>query len=584
MFKAVHNYFNQSISRLVMASFVFVLLFPLGFLASSLPEESWGSVRQEVLKKHLVIAHSVEESIDFYFRSFQKSAQIFANMVHLTSIEDKDIIQEHLNRFVKNSGSVVVASYLSLDDYSKVISIKDAYKPPVHNKNKVIEEPYLKYLSFGNRHRTISTISPVFRSSISKSPVVLVKTYISDEKFNQRGILYAEIRLDYIDSVCGNINIGSKERCIVVDSMGKVVTHPNQKWVNQITNLSKDRVVQNLRNGKSGTMSYKSSLLGKSNEAIDVGYTSMEKLSWGVIIAQPKLAIDSPMDKVMMTILKWLILGIIFALIIAYFLTRQITQPINSLVTKSQEADIRSDTFNLGAIPKNSPAEICKLWTAISSLVTRLQQSNEEVKKLNYSLHKDIEKATEKLRKTNRYLYTISSKDHLTNIANRRYFEDTVSKKLKQKVGERASIILIDVDKFKFINDEYGHEAGDLALIHIAKLMRQCTRDVDLPARLGGDEFVIYINNCGPRVLAKIAENLRKTVESTPIFWEGAKVNLSLSVGTVNCEINKKVTLAMLLKYADEAMYVSKEHGRNHVSAYSFKETKLLKLKQRVSS
>jgi len=110
--------------------------------------------------------------------------------------------------------------------------------------------------------------------------------------------------------------------------------------------------------------------------------------------------------------------------------------------------------------------------------------------------------------------------------------------------------------------------------------MRQCTRDVDLPARLGGDEFVIYINNCGPRALAKIAENLRKTVESTPIFWEGAKVNLSLSVGTVNCEINKKVTLAMLLKYADEAMYVSKEHGRNHVSAYSFKEAKLLKLKQ----
>jgi len=580
MFKAFHNYFNQSISRLVMASFVFVLLFPLGFLASSLPEESWGSVRQEVLKKHLVIAHSVEESIDFYFRSFQKSAQIFANMVHLTSIEDKDIIQEHLNRFVKNSGSVVVASYLSLDDYSKVISIKDAFKPPVHNKNEVIKDPYLKYLSFGNRHRTISTISSVFRSSISNRPVVLVKTYITDDKFNQRGILYAEIMLNYIDSVCGNINTSSKERCIVVDSMGHVVTHPLKKWIEQITNLSKDRVVHNLRSGQSGIMSYKSSLLGKNNEAIDVGYTSMEKLSWGVIIAQPKLAIDSPMDKVMMTILKWLILGIIFALVIAYFLTRQITQPINSLVTKSQEADIRSDTFNLGAIPKNSPAEICKLWTAISSLVTRLQESNEEVKKLNYSLHKDIVKATEKLRKTNRYLYAISSKDHLTKIANRRYFEDTVSKKLKEKVGERASIILIDVDKFKYINDEYGHEAGDLALIHIAKLMRQCTRDVDLPARLGGDEFVIYINNCGPRVLAKIAENLRKTVESTPIFWDGTQVNLSLSIGTVNCEINEKMTLAMLLKYADEAMYVSKEHGRNHVSSYSFKEAKQQKVKQ----
>lgn len=574
MLKAVLNYFNQSITRLVMASFVFVLLFPLGFLASSLPEESWGSVRQEVLDKHLLIASSVEESINLYFTAFQKSAQVFANMVNITSIEDKDVLQKNLNNFVRNSGNVVVASYLSLDDYSKVIAIKKAYKPPVYNKNKVIEDPYLKYLTFGNRHRAISTISPVFKSSISKRPVVLVKTYISDNKFNQRGILYAEVTLDYINSVCKKINMGSKERCIVVDSVGKTVSHPNLKWVESIINLSKNKIVQFLKNGQSGTMSFKSSLLGAKVEEIDAGYASIKKLAWGVIIAQPKLAIDSPMKKVMMTILKWLILGIVFALIIAYFLTRQIIRPINSLVTQSQEADIRSDNFNLGAIPKNSPAEIRKLWKAISSLVTRLQTTNQEVKKLNYSLHKDIEKATEKLRATNKYLYAISSMDHLTKIANRRYFEDTVQKRLKQKIGERASIILIDVDKFKFINDEYGHEAGDLALIHIAKLMKKCTRNVDLPARLGGDEFVIYINNCGPKALAQIAENLRKTVESTPIFWEETQVNLSLSVGTVNCEINEKVTLAKLLKYADDAMYVSKENGRNHVSAYSFTNKK----------
>jgi len=574
MLKAVLNYFNQSITRLVMASFVFVLLFPLGFLASSLPEESWGSVRQEVLEKHLLIASSVQESINLYFRTFQKSALVFANMVDLTSIEDSDILQEHLDKFVKNSGNVVVASYLSLDDYSKVISVKETYKPPVLNKNQVTEEPYLKYLTFGNRHRSISTISPVFRSSISKRPVVLVKTYISDKKFNQRGILYAEIRLDYINSLCKEINTGSKERCIVVDSVGKVVSHPNQKWVNSIKNLSKNKIIQDIKSGLSGTISLKSNLLSDKEEDIDAGYTVMKKISWGVIIAQPKLAIDSPMKKVMITILKWLVLGIVFALVIAYFLTRQIIRPINSLVLKSQEADIRSDNFNLGAIPKNSPAEICKLWTAISSLVARLQKTNKEVKKLNYSLHKDIEKATEKLRATNKYLYAISSMDHLTKIANRRYFEDTVRKKLKQKTGERASIILIDVDKFKFINDEYGHEAGDLALIHIAKLMKKCTRKVDLPARLGGDEFVIYINNCGPKALAKIAENLRKTVESTPIFWEESQINLSLSVGTVNCVINEKVSLAKLLKYADEAMYVSKEQGRNHVSAYSFNKRK----------
>jgi len=276
----------------------------------------------------------------------------------------------------------------------------------------------------------------------------------------------------------------------------------------------------------------------------------------------------------MMTIFKWLVLGIVLALGVAYVLTQQITKPINSLVIKSQEADIRSDTFNLGAIPKNSPLEICKLWSAISSLVSRLQESNKEVKKLNNSLSKDIEKATEKLRATNKYLYKISSNDHLTKIANRRYFEDSINKLLKMKVGERASIILIDVDKFKFINDEYGHEAGDLALKHIAKLMHKCTRKGDLPARLGGDEFIIYIRNCGPNSLAKIAENLRATVNNTPIMWGDQQIDLSLSIGTVNHVIDGKVTLDQLIKYADDAMYVSKENGRNNVSTYQFEKTK----------
>ena len=571
MHKAIYNYFNQSISRLIMASFVLVLLFPLGFLASSLPEESWGSVKQEVLAKHLLIARSIEESITLYFHSFQKATQVFANTADLTSIEEESLIQEYLDSFTKSMGSIVVASYLSLDDYSKIISIKDAYKPHLQNSNRVIEEPYLKYLTFGNRHRNISTISPVFKSTISKQPTVLIKTYIYDKKFNKRGIIYIEVGLAYIYGICGEINDSGKERCIVVDSSGHIVTHPNHEWTEEMKDLSEIKVVQQLRSGKSGTMSFKASFLDNTVEAIEAGYTLIEKLGWGVIIAQPKLELDSPMDKVMLTILKWLVIGVILALIIAYLLTQQITKPINSLVAKSQEADIRSDTFNLGVIPKNSPAEIGKLWAAISSLVARLQVSNKEVKKLNYSLHKDIEKATAKLRATNKYLYAISSKDHLTKIANRRYFEDSIKKILKKKIAERASIILIDVDKFKFINDEYGHEAGDLALIHIAKIMHRCTRKQDLAARLGGDEFVIYINNCGPKSLAKIAENLRQKVESTPIFWEGIKINLSLSIGIVNVEINQETTLPQLLKYADTAMYASKEQGRNHVSAYSLK-------------
>ncbi len=288
------------------------------------------------------------------------------------------------------------------------------------------------------------------------------------------------------------------------------------------------------------------------------------------MIVQPESELVSPFKQVINTVLTWLAVGIIISLLVAYILAQQITKPLNSLVIKSKEIGTRSDNFNLGKIPKNSPIEVSELWSALSALVSRLHKSNREVRKLNYSLSKDIEKATAKLRATNRYLYKISSNDHLTKIANRRFFEDSVNKIISNNGDESVGIIVIDVDKFKFINDEYGHEAGDLALKHIAAIMKESTRGKDIPARLGGDEFVVYINNCDDDVMLKIAENLRKKVQDQPIVWEGQSIPLSLSVGTVNCPAKMAKSLDQLLKFADEAMYESKEAGRNHVSSYVF--------------
>lgn len=566
MLNLIQNFFTRSISRLVMSSFVFVLLLPLGFLASSLPDRSWGSVKDEVLEKHLLIAKSTGETIRLYFSTYQKSLQVFAHTANLIHSKDPALFQKQLDEFLITLENVDVLSYVSLDNYSKVISVKPNPQE-VLNKNTINSDPFLKYLNLGNRHSSLRDVSPIFSSSVSKHPVVLVKAYVFDKTGNKRGVLFAEVGLNYINDVCGKINYGSKEYCSIVDSLGKVVAHPNQQWVKESHNLSKMLVVQKIKRGNSGTINFYSPHLGE--EAV-AGFATVEKLGWGVIVFQSQTNLDSPLREVMITILKWLIMGVFLALIVAYMLTLQITKPLSTLVLKSKEADIRTDSFNLGALPKNSPLEIAQLWSAISSLVSRLQESNTEVKKLNYSLSKDIEKATAKLRQTNKYLYKISSRDHLTNIANRRYFEDSISSIIKKSQGERASVILIDVDKFKFINDTYGHDAGDLALVHIAKLMKKCTREGDLPARLGGDEFVIYIKNCGPKSLNRVAENLRKTVEKSPIIWAGKTINLTLSIGTVNQEIDEKTSLTKLLKFADLAMYESKKISRNRVSAFSF--------------
>ena len=564
MSKLFHSLFKQSISRLVMGSFVFVLLLPLGFLASSMPEQSWGSVKKEILEKHLLIAKSTGETIRLYFSSYQKSLQVFANTADLVNTKQPEDFKPRMAELLKSLENVDVISYLSLDDYSRVVSIRPNAQGTFKNS---LDEPFLKYLTFGNRHTSIRDVSPVFKSTISNQPVVLVKTYVYDKHNTKRGILFVEVGLSFINDTCAKIGSGSKEYCSIVDSLGKVVAHPNKKWVDESYDLSTLAIVQKIKRGESGTMDFASEYL--QEEAV-AGYTTVEKLGWGVMIFQSKSALDSPLNEVMKTILKWLVFGIGLALVVAYFITRQITKPISMLVLKSKESGVRSNTFNLGDVPKNTPVEIAQLWIAISSLITRLQRSNNEVKKLNYSLSKEVKIATAKLRETNKYLYKISSRDHLTKIANRRYFEDTVTKVLDLKQGDNVSIILIDVDKFKYINDTYGHDAGDLALVHIADLMKKCTRDGDLPARLGGDEFVIYIKNCGPKSLDRVAENLRKAVEDNPIIWAGKEISLTLSVGTVNHKIDGEITLTELLKYADEAMYVSKENGRNKVSAYEF--------------
>jgi hypothetical protein len=489
----IYNFFGRSISRLVMASFVFVLLLPLGFLVSSLPEQSWGSVKKEILDKHELIAKSTGETVRLYFSSYQKSLQVFANTADLVHSNDPVKLKANMGDLLKSLENVDVISFLSLDDYSKVVSVKPNAQETF---KEVVKEPYLKYLTFGNRHTSIKDVSPVFTSTISNDPVVLVKAYVHDDNDTKRGVIFAEVGLAYINRICGEIGYGSKEYCTIVDSQGKVVAHPNKEWVKQSRNLSSLAIVQEIKKGQSGSMDYHSENLG---EGAVSGFSTVKKLGWGVMISQSKTDLDSPLRQVMTTIMKWLIMGVFLALIVAFFLTRQITKPISQLVLKSQEAGVRTGSFNLGDIPKNSPLEITQLWIALSSLISKLQRSNKEVKKLNYSLSKDVQKATAKLRETNKYLYRISSRDHLTKIANRRFFEDSVNKVLKNKIGDTASIILIDVDKFKFINDTYGHDAGDLALVHIAELMQKCTRDGDIPARLGGDEFVIYIKDCGPK-------------------------------------------------------------------------------------
>jgi diguanylate cyclase (GGDEF)-like protein len=175
----------------------------------------------------------------------------------------------------------------------------------------------------------------------------------------------------------------------------------------------------------------------------------------------------------------------------------------------------------------------------------------------NASLEADMERKIESLQE-------IATSDSLTKVANRaelsRQLPEFISSHLEQ--GQPASLIICDIDYFKKINDTFGHQAGDDALVTFAGLLRENSRDQDLVARFGGEEFIIMCAGCDHSAAAKRAEQIRERVQKTPVpSLDGQRLTSSFGVTAVQ----QGDTSETLLARADRALMMAKQNGRNRV-------------------
>ena len=127
------------------------------------------------------------------------------------------------------------------------------------------------------------------------------------------------------------------------------------------------------------------------------------------------------------------------------------------------------------------------------------------------------------------------------------------------------ALILMDLDNFKKVNDTYGHQAGDQALLTLKKVCTKGTRTVDIFARLGGEEFVLMLPEIDQDLAASIAERLREALEKTVIRSGSHRFKVTVSMGVTECGLQKDDTLDAMLSRADKALYRAKESGRNRV-------------------
>lgn len=168
------------------------------------------------------------------------------------------------------------------------------------------------------------------------------------------------------------------------------------------------------------------------------------------------------------------------------------------------------------------------------------------------------------LRRHADHLRELASKDFLTNISNRREFFHLAGRELSRARREAVplSLLMLDIDHFKRINDTYGHSNGDIVLRDLAGLTREHLREFDIFARVGGEEFAILLPNSPAQQAIETAERLRKLIGRTPfILGSGQRISFTVSIG--HAQWDGSSDLDALIEKADSALYTAKRDGRN---------------------
>ena len=279
---------------------------------------------------------------------------------------------------------------------------------------------------------------------------------------------------------------------------------------------------------------------------------------WGVVAERDRDLVFFEVNELRNTTFKLLLLLLVAVGIGAYWIGQTIVKPLDRLIAAANR--VATGDLDL-TVPIQQRDELGHLTERFNEMTGQLRRNREELASANDELiRKNIE------------LEAISITDSLTSLYNRRHMMNVLEREFQQvaRNGQTFTLMMIDLDHFKAINDSYGHPAGDAVLVTAARILRDAVRGVDYAARFGGEEFIVLLTDTGADEAEASAERIRSRLADGTISHGDDRITVTASIGLAEV-IGAGDTPGALIARADAALYEAKQQGRNRVCRHQAK-------------
>lgn len=517
LFRFAEKKFNLNLRKLIL----FLSIFSVSSLFIISLVISYQVVKKQLINNSLSLnsqyANKIAMSTDNYFKNIAIKLEYSAKILGKKyNNEEREAEVERLKMQSNYYNSVVIG-----DPLGRLIN----YSPNILNIDKTKIQTTL-----GIRNSIKSKkfyISTPYRS-IKNNMIIFISYPIFDEKKKYKGFIGSTIYLEeknVINQLLTTTEGYRKSYMYVIDKNGQIIFHPDHKRIGEIAKNNSG--LEYIKQNKNGTTRLINSR-GVDNLA---GFAHIKTTDWIIISQQPTLELLTQANSIIYKVSGGIF---IFYLIIFYIVWKcsfYIASPLHKLASIAGSLD-QSETSN-----------------EIKSIIPWYY----EIVKFKLSLLLSMRSFSLRINEMDYHINT----DPLTGLMNRRGLNFTIEKKLS--INSFFSILMIDVDFFKKINDTYGHEQGDLVLKCLAEIMQKNFRKNDVCCRYGGEEFIVLIPNVSKEEAYESAERFRKAVEQQFIENVGY---ITISIGIAYWPESSE-DISEVFRIADKHLYEAKISGRN---------------------